>query len=147
MPPKKEVITTIKLQIPAGQASPAPPVGPALGQHGINIMDFCRQFNEATKDQAGLIIPAVIMVYKDRTFSFILKKPPVSILLKRAAGLAKGSGEPNKVKVGKVTRKQIKEIAEIKMPDLNTDEIDAAMRIVEGTARSMGIEIVEDSDA
>lgn len=147
MRPKKEVITTIKLQIPAGQASPAPPVGPALGQHGINIMDFCKQFNEATKDQAGLIIPAVIMVYKDRTFSFILKKPPVSILLKRAAGLAKGSGEPNKVKVGKVTRKQIKEIAEIKMPDLNTDEINAAMRIVEGTARSMGIEIVEDSDA
>jgi len=147
MPPKKEVVTTIKLQIPAGQASPAPPVGPALGQHGINIMDFCRQFNEATKDQAGLIIPAVIMVYKDRTFSFILKKPPVSILLKRAAGLAKGSGEPNKVKVGKVTRTQIKEIAEMKMPDLNTEDIDAAMRIVEGTARSMGIEIVEDTNA
>ncbi len=147
MPPKKEVVTTIKLQIPAGQASPAPPVGPALGQHGINIMEFCKQFNEATKDQAGLIIPAVITVYKDRTFSFILKKPPVAILLKRAAGLAKGSGEPNKVKVGKVTRNQVREIAEIKMPDLNTDDIEAAMRIVEGTARSMGIEIVEANDA
>ncbi len=147
MPPKKEVVTTIKLQIPAGQASPAPPVGPALGQHGINIMEFCKQFNEATKDQAGLIIPAVITVYKDRTFSFILKKPPVAILLKRAAGLAKGSGEPNKVKVGKVTRNQVREIAEMKMPDLNTDDIEAAMRIVEGTARSMGIEIVEANDA
>ncbi len=144
MPPKKEVITTIKLQIPAGQATPAPPVGPALGQHGINIMDFCRQFNEATKDKAGLIIPVVITVYKDRSFSFVLKTPPASILLKRAAGLAKGSGEPNKVKVGTVTKAQIREIAELKMPDLNTDDIEAAMRMIEGTARSMGIQVVEE---
>jgi len=143
MPPKKEVIGQIKLQIPAGQASPAPPVGPALGQHGLNIMEFCKQFNEATKDKQGLIIPVIITIYKDRSFSFILKTPPASVLLKRAAGLAKGSGEPNKVKVGKVTKSQVNEIAEIKMRDLNANDIEAAMRIIEGTARSMGIEVVE----
>ncbi|HDM90007.1 MAG: 50S ribosomal protein L11 [Candidatus Hydrothermae bacterium] len=143
MPPKKEVIGQIKLQIPAGQASPAPPVGPALGQHGLNIMEFCKQFNEATRDKQGLIIPVIITIYKDRSFSFILKTPPASVLLKRAAGLAKGSGEPNKVKVGKVTKSQVKEIAEIKMKDLNANDIEAAMRIIEGTARSMGIEVVE----
>ncbi len=143
MPPKKEVVAQIKLQIPGGQASPAPPVGPALGQHGVNIMEFCKQFNEATKDKPGLIIPVIITVYKDRTFSFVLKTPPASVLLKRAAGLAKGSGEPNKVKVGKVTKSQIREIAEIKMKDLNANDIEAAMRIIEGTARSMGIEVVE----
>ena len=143
MPPKKEVIGQIKLQIPAGQASPAPPVGPALGQHGLNIMEFCKQFNEATRDKQGLIIPVIITIYKDRSFSFILKTPPASVLLKRAAGLAKGSGEPNKVKVGKVTKSQVKEIAEVKMKDLNAKDIEAAMRIIEGTARSMGIEVVE----
>ncbi len=146
MPPKKakkEVVAVIKLQIPAGQATASPPVGPALGQHGLNIMEFIRAFNEATKDQAGLIIPVVITVYKDRTFTFELKTPPASVLLKRAAGLAKGSGEPNKVKVGKVTRSQVREIAELKMRDLNTDDVEAAMRMIEGTARSMGIEVVE----
>ncbi len=148
MPPKgkggkKEVVAQVKLQIPAGQATPAPPVGPALGQHGVNIMDFCRKFNDATKDQAGLIIPVVITIYKDRSFTFELKTPPASVLLKRAAGIAKGSGEPNKVKVGKVTKSQIKEIAELKMRDLNANTIEAAMRIIEGTARSMGIEVVE----
>ncbi len=146
MPPvkkKKEVVAQIKLQIPAGQATPAPPVGPALGQHGLNIMEFCKQFNDKTKDKAGLIIPVVITVYKDRTFDFVLKSPPASVLLKKAAGIAKGSGEPNKVKVGKVTRSQVKEIAETKMADLNANDIEAAMRIIEGTARSMGIEVVE----
>ncbi len=146
MPPvkkKKEVVAQIKLQIPAGQATPAPPVGPALGQHGLNIMEFCKQFNDKTKDKAGLIIPVVITVYKDRTFDFILKSPPASVLLKKAAGIAKGSGEPNKVKVGKVTKSQVKEIAEMKMADLNANDIEAAMRIIEGTARSMGIEVVE----
>ncbi len=146
MPPvkkKKDVVAQIKLQIPAGQANPAPPVGPALGQHGLNIMEFCKQFNDKTKDKAGLIIPVVITVYKDRTFDFILKSPPASVLLKKAAGIAKGSGEPNKVKVGKVTKSQVKEIAEMKMADLNANDIEAAMRIIEGTARSMGIEVVE----
>ncbi len=146
MPPvkkKKDVVAQIKLQIPAGQATPAPPVGPALGQHGLNIMEFCKQFNDKTKDKAGLIIPVVITVYKDRTFDFILKSPPASVLLKKAAGIAKGSGEPNKVKVGKVTKSQVKEIAEMKMADLNANDIEAAMRIIEGTARSMGIEVVE----
>ena len=148
MPPKKgkkkEITAKVKLQIPAGQANPAPPVGSALGPHGVNIMDFCRQFNEATKDKAGLIIPVIITIYKDRSFTFELKTPPAAILLKRAAGVAKGSGEPNKKKVGKVTRSQVKEIAEIKMRDLNANDIEAAMRIIEGTARSTGIEVVED---
>ncbi len=147
MPPKKgkkkEVMAKVKLQIPAGQANPAPPVGSALGPHGVNIMEFCKQFNDATKDKAGLIIPVIITIYKDRSFTFELKTPPAAILLKRAAGVAKGSGEPNKKKVGKVTRSQVKEIAEIKMRDLNANDIEAAMRIIEGTARSMGIEVVE----
>ena len=139
----KKVKTLIKLQIPAGAANPAPPVGPALGQHGVNIMDFCKQFNERTKNQEnGMIIPAVITVYEDRSFSFVTKMPPVSSLLKRAAGLAKGSGEPNKNKVGKLTHQQAQEIAAKKMPDLNANSIEAAVRMVEGTARSMGV-IVE----
>ena len=141
---KKKVKTQIKLQIPAGNANPAPPVGPALGQHGVNIMEFCRQFNERTsKEEAGMLVPVVITVFDDRSFTFITKVPPVSSLLKRAAGIAKASGEPNRNKVAKVNKAQIKEIAEKKMPDLNANTIEAAMRIVEGTARSMGIEVVE----
>jgi len=131
----------IKLQIPAGQATPAPPVGPALGQAGVNIMGFCKQFNELTQGQAGLVIPVVISVYKDKSFTFITKTPPAAILLKRAASLAKGSGEPNRNKVGSVTREQVREIAELKKKDLNSNTVEAAMRMVEGTARSMGIEI------
>ena len=137
----KKIIATIKLQCPAGQANPSPPVGPALGQHGVNIMEFCKAFNARTQEQQGLIIPAVISVYADRTFTFITKTPPAAVLLKRAAKLAKGSGEPNKLKVGNVTRAQVKEIAELKMPDLNANDIDAAMNIIAGTARSMGIEV------
>jgi large subunit ribosomal protein L11 len=134
----------IKLQIPAGKATPAPPVGPALGQHGVNIMEFCKTFNAKTsaKDQEGLIIPVVITVYHDRSFTFITKTPPASILLKRAAGIAKGSNEPNKNKVGKVTEKQVEEIAKTKMPDLNALELAAAILTIKGTARSMGIEVV-----
>ena len=139
----KKVIGYIKLQIPAGQANPSPPVGPALGQHGVNIMEFCKAFNAKTQDKAGYIIPVVITVYADRSFSFITKTPPASTLLLKAAGLEKGSGEPNMNKVGKVTRKQIEEIAQTKMPDLNAASLEAAMRIIEGTARSMGIEVVE----
>jgi len=141
MPPKKKVEAMIKLQVPAGAANPAPPVGPALGQHGVNIMDFCNQFNERTKSQAGMIIPVVITVYGDRSITFITKTPPAPILLKKAAGLAKASGQPNKNKIGKVSRQQVREIAEIKMEDLNAFDIEAAMRMVEGTARSMGIEV------
>ncbi len=137
----KKIIAQIKVQCPAGQANPSPPVGPALGQHGVNIMEFCKAFNARTQDQQGLIIPAVITVYADRTFTFITKTPPAAVLLKRAARIAKGSGEPNKEKVGRVTSAQVKEIAEIKMPDLNANDIAAAMKIVEGTARSMGIEV------
>ncbi len=137
----KKIIAQIKVQCPAGQANPSPPVGPALGQHGVNIMEFCKAFNARTQDQQGLIIPAVISVYADRTFTFIIKTPPAAVLLKRAAKIAKGSGEPNKEKVGKVTHDQVKEIAEIKMPDLNANDVAAAMKIVEGTARSMGIEV------
>jgi large subunit ribosomal protein L11 len=140
----KKVKTQIKLQIPAGSANPAPPVGPALGQHGVNIMDFCKQFNERTKTmEQGMIIPAVITVFEDRSFTFITKMPPISSLLKKAAGLAKASATPNKVKVGKVTRKQVEEIAIRKMPDLNTKDVAEASKMVEGTARSMGIEITE----
>ena len=139
----KPIKAKIKLQIPAGAANPAPPVGPALGQHGVNIMDFCKKFNDATKDKQGLVIPVVLSVYEDRTFSFILKSPPCSILLKRSANLAKGSGVPNKEKVGSVTKSQVEEIAKLKMEDLNTANVEQAMRIVEGTARSMGIEIKE----
>jgi large subunit ribosomal protein L11 len=137
----KKVVAMIKLQSPAGQANPSPPVGPALGQHGVNIMEFCKAFNARTQDQQGLIIPAVVTVYADRTFTFVTKTPPASVLLKRAAKIAKGSGEPNKEKVGKVSRSQIKEIAEIKMEDLSAHDIEMAMRIIEGTARSMGIEV------
>ncbi len=137
----KELNAMVKLQIPAGKANPAPPVGPALGQHGVNIMEFCKQFNAATQKQDGLVIPVVISIYKDRSFSFILKTPPASVLLLKAAGLAKGSAVPNKTKVGKVTLKQVEEIAKTKMPDLNAQKLDSAMRMVEGTARSMGIEI------
>ena len=138
----KKVKTQIKLQIPAGAANPAPPVGPALGQHGVNIMDFCKQFNDKTKSaEAGMTIPVVITVFEDRTFTFITKMPPVSSLLKRAAGLAKASGEPNRNKVGKISLKQAEEIAAQKMPDLNTKDLKAAVQMVKGTARSMGIEV------
>ena len=138
----KKVKTQIKLQIPAGAANPAPPVGPALGQHGVNIMDFCKQFNERTKSaEAGMTIPVVISGYEDRSFTFITKMPPVASLLKRAAGLAKASGEPNKTTAGKITLKQAEEIATQKMPDLNTKDLKAAVEMVKGTARSMGIEI------
>jgi large subunit ribosomal protein L11 len=140
----KKVQAMVKLQIPAGKATPAPPVGPALGQHGVNIMDFCKAFNAKTsaKDQEGLIIPVVITVYQDRTISFVTKTPPASILLKRAAGIAKGSGAPNKDKVGKVTGKQVEDIAKTKLPDLNARDLAAAIATVRGTARSMGIEVV-----
>ena len=137
----KKVVGQIKLQLPAGKATPAPPVGPALGQHGVNIMEFCKQFNAKTSDQPGLIIPAVITVYADRSFSFELKTPPASVLLKKAAGIESGSGVPNKNKVGRVSRSKVKEIAEMKRQDLNANDVDAAMRMIEGTARSMGIEI------
>ncbi len=139
---KKKVKTVIKLQIPAGQANPSPPVGPALGQHGVAIMDFVKQFNDATsKMEPGMIIPVEITVYEDRSFDFILKTPPTSYLIKKAIGIVKGSGEPNKVKVGKLTKKQLEEIAKVKLPDLNCDTLEAAMRIVAGTARSMGVEV------
>jgi large subunit ribosomal protein L11 len=137
----KEITGYIKLQIPAGGANPAPPVGPALGQHGVNIMEFCKAYNAATQSQAGMVIPVVITVYNDRSFSFITKSPPAAVLLKKAAGLAKGSGVPNRDKVGKVTRAQIEEIVEVKKDDLNASNLDAAVRIIEGTARSMGIEV------
>src|SRR5256714_13479132 len=140
----KKVIGAVKLQIPAGKATPAPPVGPALGQHGVNIMDFCKAFNAKTsaKDQEGLIIPVVITIYSDRTFTFITKTPPAPVLIKRAVNLAKGSAEPHKNKVGKITHKQVEEIAKIKMPDLNCFDLAAAMRSVAGTARSMGVDVV-----
>ena len=139
----KELTAMVKLQIPAGKANPAPPVGPALGQHGVNIMEFCKQFNAATQKQDGLIIPVVISIFKDRSFTFITKTPPASVLLLKAAGLAKGSPVPNKQKVAKVTLKQVEEIAKTKMPDLNAQKLDSAMRMVEGTARSMGIDITK----
>ena len=137
----KKVLAVAKIQLPAGKATPAPPVGPALGQHGINIMDFCKSFNAKTAGDAGMIIPCVVTVYQDRSFSFITKTPPAAVLLKRAAGIAKGSGEPNRMRVGKVSASQVEEIAQIKMQDLNAVDIAAARRIVEGTARSMGIEV------
>ena len=141
MAKKKEVLTKVKLQIKAGAANPAPPIGPALGQHGLNIMDFCKQYNAATKDKGDMIVPVEISIYKDRSFSFILKTPPAADLLRKAAGIEKGSGEPNRNKVGAVSRQKVKEIAEIKMPDLNANDIDAAMKIIEGTARNMGITV------
>ncbi len=137
----KKVIGSIKLQIPAGQASPAPPVGPALGQAGVNIMDFCKAFNARTQEQQGTIIPVVLTVYADRSYTFITKTPPAAVLLRQAASVEKGSGEPNREKVGTVSKRQVEEIAKTKMPDLNAASIEAAMRIVEGTARSMGIEV------
>ena len=139
----KKVVATVKLQVPAGNANPAPPVGPALGQHGLNITAFCQAFNEQTRGKEGLVIPVVISVYHDRTFSFITKTPPASILLKRAAGIAKASGAPNRDKVARVTMEQVREIARTKLPDLNTDDLDSAVRMVRGTARSMGIEVAD----
>ncbi len=138
---KKEVVAQIKLHVPAGQANPAPPVGPALGQHGVNIMQFCKQFNEQTKGRDGLILPAVISVYKDKSFTFIIKSPPSSILLKRACNLAKASGEAGKEKIATVDRKSLEEIAKLKMKDLNTSDVEQAIKIIEGTARSMGIAV------
>lgn len=139
----KKISKIVKLQVPAGKATPAPPVGPALGQAGVNIMAFVKDFNDRTAKQAGLIIPVEITVFEDRSFTFICKTPPAAVLLKKAAGLEKASGEPNNKKVGKVTKAQVKEIAETKMPDLNANTVEAAMRLVEGTARSMGIEVVD----
>lgn len=139
----KKIKAIVKLQVPAGQANPAPPVGPALGQHGVNIMEFCKSFNDATKGKDGLILPVVITIYEDKKFTFITKSPPCAVLLKKAANIAKASGQPNKEKIGKVTKKQVEEIAQTKMKDLNARNINSAVRIVEGTARSMGIEIIE----
>jgi large subunit ribosomal protein L11 len=144
MPPKKKKVTgLIKLQITAGQANPAPPVGPALGQHGVNIMEFCKAYNAATEAQRGNVIPVEITVYEDRSFDFVLKTPPAAKLILKAAGVEKGSGVPQKDKVGSITKAQVKEIAEVKMPDLNANDIDAAMKIIEGTARQMGITVSE----
>ncbi len=138
---RKRLMTMLKLQIPAGQASPAPPVGPALGQHGVNIMDFVKAYNDVTASQVGTIVPVEISIYEDRTFTFVTKTPPAAVLLRQAARIEKGSAEPHKDKVGSVSRRQVRQIAEVKMPDLNANDIDAAMKIVEGTARSMGITI------
>ncbi len=140
----KKVVAKIKLQIPAGQANPSPPVGPALGQHGVNIMAFCKAFNERTRDMQGVIVPVIITVYEDKSFDFIVKKPPASVLIKMAAGIAKGAHDPLREKVGKITKSQLRKIAEEKLPDLNTDDIEKAMKIIAGSARSMGVEIVED---
>jgi large subunit ribosomal protein L11 len=139
----KKVVAVIKLAITAGKANPAPPIGPALGQHGVNIMAFCKEYNARTADQAGLVVPVEISVYEDRSFTFVLKTPPASVLIQKAAGIPKGSGEPNRKKVGNITRAQLREIAQTKMPDLNANDIDAAMKIVEGTARNMGVSVVD----
>src|SRR5499426_4379852 len=139
----KKVTAIIKLQCPAGKANPAPPVGPALGQHGLNIMQFCKEFNARTQNQGDLIIPVLITAYADRSFTFITKTPPAAILLKKAAGIEKGSGEPNKNKIGKVAKKQVRDIAQLKLPDLNTTNLDAAVRTIEGAARSMGLEVID----
>jgi large subunit ribosomal protein L11 len=139
----KKVTALIKLQVPAGKANPSPPVGPALGQHGVNIMQFCKEFNARTAQQGDLIIPVVITVFNDRSFTFVTKTPPAAVLLKKAAGIEKGSGTPNKTKVGKVTRKQVKDIAALKLPDLNTTNLDSAIRTIEGAARSMGLDVVD----
>jgi large subunit ribosomal protein L11 len=141
MAPKKKVLAKVKLQIRAGQATPAPPVGTALGQHGVNIMDFCKQYNDATQSMAGQVIPVELTIYEDRSFSFITKQPPAAELIKQATGVEKGSGEPNREKVGRLTQAQVREIAERKMADLNANDVENAMRIVEGTARSMGVEV------
>ena len=138
----KKIKTTLKLYCPAGAANPAPPVGPALGQHGVNIMEFCKGFNAQTGNQEGLILPVVVTIFQDRSFTFVVKTPPAAVLLKRAAGIAKASAVPHKDKIGKVTKTQVREIAQTKLVDLNTDSVDAAMRIIEGTARSMGIDVV-----
>jgi large subunit ribosomal protein L11 len=143
----KKVMTVIKLQIPAGAANPAPPVGPALGQHGVNIMEFCKAFNARTQAQNGTIIPVEISVFEDRSFAFITKTPPAAVLLREAAGVDKGSGEPNRTKVANVSRDKVREIAELKMPDLNANDVEAAMRIIEGTARSMGITVGQTKDS
>lgn len=148
MAPKKKVkkiLVEIKLQIPGGQANPAPPVGPALGQHGLNIMDFCKAFNERTKDQQGTILPVVITVFEDRSYTFVVKTPPASILIKKALNLDKGSSEPNKNKLGKISRQQLEEIAQIKMPDINANDLNAAVNIIAGTARAMGIDVSDES--
>ena len=143
----KKVLTMIKLQIPAGAANPAPPVGPALGQHGVNIMEFCKAFNAQTQQDAGTIIPVEITVYEDRSFTFITKTPPAAVLIKQAIGIEKGSGEPNREKVGTITRDQVRKIAETKMPDLNANDVDQAMKIIEGTARSMGVDVSDEHAA
>ena len=140
---KKKIMTQVKLQIPAGQATPAPPVGTALGPHGVNIMDFCKQYNAMTQAQAGQIIPVEVTIYEDRSFSLVTKTPPAAVLIRQKAGIEKGSGEPNRNKVGTLRRAQVKEIAEIKLPDLNAETVDAAMKIIEGTARSMGVTVVD----
>ncbi|WP_448516604.1 50S ribosomal protein L11 [Pseudothermotoga sp.] len=139
----KKVVAQVKLQLPAGKATPAPPVGPALGQRGVNIMEFCKRFNAETADKAGMILPVIVTVYEDRSFSFVVKTPPASFLLKKAANIESGSGEPKRKIVGKVTRKQIEEIAKLKMPDLTANDLEAAKKIIEGTAKSMGIEVVD----
>ncbi len=139
----RKVVALIKLALPAGKANPAPPVGPALGQHGVNIMAFCKEYNAKTADKAGLVIPVEISVFEDRSFTFILKTPPASVLIKKAAGIEKGAGEPNKQKVGTITQDQLREIAQTKMPDLNANDIDAAMKIVAGTAKNMGVKVAE----
>jgi large subunit ribosomal protein L11 len=141
--PKKKILTVVKLQIAAGQATPAPPVGTALGPHGLNIMEFCKQYNAATESQRGTIIPAEITIYEDRSFTFVTKTPPAAVLIKQKAGLEKGSGEPNRTKVGTINRTKVREIAELKMPDLNANDVDAAMKIIEGTARSMGVTVTD----
>ncbi|XDE61928.1 50S ribosomal protein L11 [Arthrospira platensis BEA 1257B] len=139
----KKVVAVIKLAINAGKANPAPPIGPALGQHGVNIMMFCKEYNAKTADKVGLVIPVEISVYEDRSFTFVLKTPPASVLIKKATGIEKGSGEPNRVRVGTINRSQLREIAEVKMPDLNANDLEAAMKIVEGTARNMGIAVAD----
>ncbi|WP_017721473.1 50S ribosomal protein L11 [Kamptonema formosum] len=139
----KKVVAVVKLAITAGKANPAPPIGPALGQHGVNIMAFCKEYNARTADQVGLVVPVEISVYEDRSFTFVLKTPPASVLIRKAAGIERGSGQPNRTKVGSITRAQLREIAEKKMPDLNANDVEAAMRIVEGTARNMGVSVAD----
>lgn len=139
----KKVVAVVKLAITAGKANPAPPIGPALGQHGVNIMAFCKEYNARTADQAGLVVPVEISVYEDRSFTFVLKTPPASVLIRKAAGIERGSGQPNRTKVGSITRAQLREIAEKKMPDLNANDVEAAMRIVEGTAKNMGVSVAD----